>query len=125
MKVIFPDGIDSDLLFLAHLSNGFCVIEDARPLQVGNRFRTEAQIISIVNNDSWKAVEVKKHIYQNQMPVIEVITSFLYYGCFSDYEKGDADAGVLQSKKWFQLGCPCSAPARDSALFPHQFPGLV
>jgi fatty acid synthase subunit alpha, fungi type len=83
------------------------MVEGARHLQVGDRCKAEAHIVSIVNNDSGKVIG---HIYRDGVPVIEVVSSFLYRGRFSDYKntfdttgepeylfelKGDADVGVL------------------------------
>jgi fatty acid synthase subunit alpha len=117
MKSIFPSAIDGDLLRLVHLSNGFRMVEGARPLGVGDVCRAEAQILSITNANEGKIVKVKGHVYRQGAPVIEVISSFLYRGRFVDYENTfdtteepdymvtlatDADVGVLQSKEWFE-----------------------
>src|SRR6266550_7946615 len=117
MKSIFPSAIDGDLLRLVHLSNGFRMVEGARPLGVGDVCRAEAQILSVTNANEGKIVKVKGHVYRQDAPVIEVISSFLYRGRFDDYENTfdtteepdymvtlatDADVGVLQSKEWFE-----------------------
>jgi fatty acid synthase subunit beta len=113
MKSIFPAAIDGDLLRLVHLSNGFRTVDRAKPLQVGDVCRSEARIVSNVNSNEGKIVEVQ---YRRSEQVIEVISSFLYRGRFNDYEntfettdepdylvalETDASVGVLQSKKWF------------------------
>ena len=117
MKAIFPKEIDGDLLKLVHLSNGFRLLPDSRPIAVGDICSAEAKIISIVNNDSGKTVEVKGHVIRDGKPVIEVTSSFLYRGKFEDYEntfeivdesqynvtlKSDSDVALLRSKEWFQ-----------------------
>ena len=117
MKSIFPAAIDGDLLKLVHLSNSFRMVQGAKPLQVGDICRPEARIISVTNSTEGKIVKVKGHCYRNNLPVIEVVSSFLYRGRFVDYENtfdtteepdylvplvSDADVGVLQSKEWFE-----------------------
>jgi fatty acid synthase subunit alpha, fungi type len=116
MRAVFPADIDGDLLALVHLSNGFQMVEGAAPLQVGDVCKSEARIVSVVNNDSGKVVKVKGYVYRGTEAVIEVVSSFLYRGRFTDYyntfetteepdylvaPETDADVGVLQSKKWF------------------------
>ncbi|KAJ7227399.1 fatty acid synthase [Mycena pura] len=117
IKSIFPASIDGDLLKLVHLSNGFRMVEGAKPLQVGDVCKAEATIVSVVNTDAGKVVKVKGHVFRAGKPVIEVISSFLYRGRFTDYEntfetteepdyivklENDAAVGVLQSKEWFE-----------------------
>lgn len=117
MKSIFPSTIDGDLLKLVHLSNGFRMIDGARPLQVGDVCKAEANIVSITNTSPGKVVKVKGYVYRGEEQVIEVVSSFLYRGRFVDYEntfetidepeyiveiKDDSAVGVLQSKEWFE-----------------------
>ncbi|KAL0065236.1 fatty acid synthase alpha subunit Lsd1 [Marasmius tenuissimus] len=116
IKSIFPQAIDGDLLRLVHLSNSFRMVNGARPLQVGDKCRSEAKIVSVVNSREGKIVKVKGHVYRDDLPVIEVVSAFLYRGSFTDFENTfeisqegdyivslatDADVGVLQSKEWF------------------------
>ena len=86
MKSIFPISIDSDHLKLVHLSNGFCMLDDAKPLQVGDVCKAEARIASVTNTDAGEVVKVKGHIYRTGQPVIEVVSAFLYRGRFTGYE---------------------------------------
>jgi len=117
MKSIFPSAIDGDLLKLVHLSNGFRMVDGAKPLQVGDVCKAEAQIVSVINSNEGKVVKVKGHVYRHGKQVIEVVSAFLYRGRFTDYEntfdtieepdylvplETDADVGVLQSKEWFE-----------------------
>ncbi|KZW02887.1 fatty acid synthase [Exidia glandulosa HHB12029] len=117
MQAIFPSAIDGDLLRLVHLTNGFRLVDGARPLQVGDVCRAEARIVSVVNIDSGKAVKVTGHVICDSKPVIEVTSSFLYRGRFDDFAntfeiveepeyivklETDAAVGVLSSKEWFQ-----------------------
>ncbi|KAF9267936.1 fatty acid synthase [Marasmius fiardii PR-910] len=116
IKSIFPQSIDGDLLRLVHLSNSFRMVNGARPLQVGDKCRSEAKIVSVINSREGKIVKVKGHVYREGAPVIEVVSAFLYRGTFTDFENTfeitqeadyivtlatDADVGVLQSKEWF------------------------
>lgn len=117
MKSIFPSTIDGDLLKLVHLSNGFRMIDGARPLHVGDVCKAEANIVSVTNTPPGKVVKVKGYVYRGEEQVIEVVSAFLYRGRFIDYEntfetidepeyivdiKDDAAVGVLQSKEWFE-----------------------
>jgi len=91
--------------------------EGAGPLQVGDVCRAEARIASVMNTDAGKVVNVKGHVYREDKPVIEVVSSFIYRGRFTDYENtfettkepdyliqllDDAAVGVLQWKEWFE-----------------------
>ncbi|CUA68512.1 fatty acid synthase subunit beta, fungi type [Rhizoctonia solani] len=117
MKSIFPKAVDGDLLKLVHLSNGFKMVEGATPLLVGDVCKAEARIASVTNSDSGKTVKVTGFVLRDGKPVIEVTSSFLYRGAFTDYQNtfeiveepeyvvkiGSAvDVGVLNSKEWFE-----------------------
>ncbi|KZT67951.1 hypothetical protein DAEQUDRAFT_367722 [Daedalea quercina L-15889] len=117
MKAIFPAAIDGDLLKLVHLSNGFRVLDGAEPLKAGDVCKAEARIVSVINSDAGKIVKVKGFVKRDGVPVIEVVSSFLYRGRYSDFENtfevieepdylvevaSEAEVGVLQSKEWFE-----------------------
>ena len=85
MKSIFPAATDGDLLHLVHLSNGFRMVDGAKPLQVGDVCKSEARIVSVVNSNENKIVKVKGFVYRHAQPVIEVVLSFLHHGRFVDY----------------------------------------
>lgn len=117
MKAIFPDAIDGDLLKLVHLSNGFKMLDGVAPLCAGDVCSSEARVVSVINSDSGKAVKVKGFVLRDGEPVIEVSSSFLYRGKFTDFNNTfeiidevdyivDIDTenkvGVLQAKDWFQ-----------------------
>ena len=131
MKSIFPAAIDGDLLKLVHLSNGFRMVDGAKPLAVGDVCKAEARIISVINASEGKIVKVKGFVYRQGQRVIEVVSSFLYRGRFSDYEntfdtteepdyivplQSDADVGVLQSKEWFEWENESSPPLAGTSL---------
>ena len=116
MQAIFPESIDGDLLRLIHLSNGFKILNSARPFKVDDKCQSVAKILAVTNNDSGKTVTVTGQVLRDGEPVIEVRSSFLYRGRFSDYENtfqiidepdyvvelnDTSAAGVLQSKEWF------------------------
>ena len=86
MKSIFPTTIDGDLLKLVHLSNGFRMVDGAKPLQVGDICNAEARIASVTNANEGKIVKVKGYVYRQGKRVIEVVSAFLYRGRFSDYQ---------------------------------------
>ncbi|KAI0787467.1 fatty acid synthase [Fomes fomentarius] len=117
MKAIFPAPADGDLLKLVHLSNGFRLLDGAKPLKAGDVCKAEARIIAVINSDAGKTVKVKGFVTRGNERVIEVVSSFLYRGRFDDYENtfeileepeylvevtSDAAVGVLQSKEWFE-----------------------
>lgn len=117
MKAIFPEAIDGDLLKLVHLTNGFRMVDGVAPLTAGDKCNAEARVVSVVNSDSGKAVKVKGFVLRDGEPVIEVTSSFLYRGRFTDYQNtfevidevdyevaldNDNKAGVLKAKDWFQ-----------------------
>ncbi|TFK75163.1 fatty acid synthase [Pluteus cervinus] len=132
MKSIFPAAIDGDLLKLVHLSNGFRMVEGARPLQAGDVCKAEARIASVTNTNEGKIVKVKGHVYREGKPVIEVVSAFLYRGKFTDYENTfenteepdylvslatEADVGVLNSKEWFEWQNPSPLLAGTTLVF--------
>jgi len=117
MQAIFPESIDGDLLKLIHLSNGFKIVNSARPFRVGDKCQSTAKILAVTNNDSGKTVTVTGHLLRDGESIIEVRSSSLYRGRFSNYENtfqivdepdflvelNDPSAvGVLQSKEWFE-----------------------
>ncbi|THH15787.1 hypothetical protein EW146_g4747 [Bondarzewia mesenterica] len=121
MKAIFPTTIDGDLLKLVHLSNGFKVVTGAKALKAGDVCQAEAKVTAVINSDAGKTVKVQGHVSCDGEPVIEVVSSFLYRGRFTDYENtfetieepdylveliNDAAVGVLQSKEWFEWDDP-------------------
>lgn len=130
MKAIFPSPIDGDLLKLVHLTNGFKMVPGAASLRVGDKCTSEASVVSVVNSDSGKAVKVQGVVLRDGLPVIEVTSSFLYRGRFTDFENTfetteeidysltlttDIQKGVLQSKDWFhwlndKVVLPVNAP---------------
>jgi fatty acid synthase subunit alpha len=99
------------------LSNGFRMVDGAKPLAVGDVCKAETRIISLINANEGKIVKAKGFVYRQGQRVIKVVSSFLYRGRFSDYEntfdtteepdcivplQSDVDVGVLQSKEWFE-----------------------
>ncbi|OBZ72637.1 Fatty acid synthase subunit beta [Grifola frondosa] len=116
MQAIFPSAIDGDLLKLVHLSNGFRLVDGAKPLRAGDVCKAEASIVAVINSEAGKTVRVKGFVLRGGEPVIEVTSSFLYRGRFNDFGNtfelleepdyvvelaNEAAVGVLQSKEWF------------------------
>lgn len=117
MKAIFPTEIDGDLLKLVHLSNGFRVLDNVEPLRAGDVCSAEARVVSVTNSDSGKTAKVKGYVLRKGAPVIEVTSSFLYRGRFTDFEntfetsdemdyvvnlEKPTSVAILQSKPWFE-----------------------
>lgn len=131
MKAIFPSSIDGDLLKLVHLSNGFKMSPGAGPLRAGDVCTSEARVVSVVNSDSGKSVKVVGTVFRAGKPAIEVTSSFLYRGRFSDYQNTfestqeddysvpvltQTQVGVLQSKDWFSWDDDASPLAAGTTL---------
>lgn len=131
MKPIFPSTIDGDLLKLVHLSNGFRVLPGAPTLSPGDLVTSTSRIESVTNSDSGKTVSVRGTVYllsaaadkgkesssAGRIPVLEVTSSFLYRGKFTDYSQtfsripspsyqlplaSPEALAILHSKEWFQ-----------------------
>lgn len=131
MKPIFPSTIDGDLLKLVHLSNGFRVMPGAPALVPGDTVTSTSRIESVSNSDSGKTVSVRGTVYRlssaadkgktsddsDKVAVLEVTSSFLYRGKFTDYAQTFSriqspeysvayttpeSLAVLRSKEWFQ-----------------------
>lgn len=130
MKPIFPSTIDGDLLKLVHLTNGFRVLPNAPSLSPGDTVTSTSRIESVTNAPSGKTVSVRGTVYllssaaskgkdaaRTRIPVLEVTSSFLYRGTFTDYsqtftrvssptykiEVSSPEAlAVLLAKEWFQ-----------------------
>ncbi|KDN33898.1 hypothetical protein RSAG8_13015, partial [Rhizoctonia solani AG-8 WAC10335] len=102
----FPKAVDSDLLKLIHLSNGFKMVEGATPLLVGDVCKGEARIASVTNSESGKAVKVTGFVMRDGKAIIEVIKPEYVVKIGSA-----VGIGVLGSKEWFEWD-------DDSALKP-------
>ncbi|WRT68297.1 uncharacterized protein IL334_005273 [Kwoniella shivajii] len=102
---------------LVHLSNGFRMVEGVAPVKAGDACSAEARVVSVSNSDSGKTVKVKGYVLRQGEPVIEVTSSFLYRGKFTDYQNtfetiDESDyvveltkptsVGILQAKPWFE-----------------------
>jgi fatty acid synthase subunit alpha, fungi type/fatty acid synthase subunit beta, fungi type len=79
-----PRLIDGDLLKLVHLANGLRAVNSARPLKPGDVCMAEARIVSVINSDIGKPVKIKGNVLRGAEPVIEVNSSFLDRGRFTD-----------------------------------------
>ncbi|KAJ3148374.1 3-oxoacyl-[acyl-carrier-protein] synthase [Geranomyces michiganensis] len=117
VTAILPKEIDGDLLKLVHLSNEFRMLGSRDILHVGDEIQTETVINSVIINDAGKAVEVKATLNRDAKPLMEIVSTFLYRGKFTDYENtfrrttekpvqvvlaSAKDIEVLQSKSWFK-----------------------
>jgi fatty acid synthase subunit alpha, fungi type len=92
------------------------MVDGAKPLQVGDVCNAVARIASVTNASEGKIVKVRGHVYRQGKQVVEVVSTFLYRGRFSDYQntfeiteepdylvliESDAAVGVLRSKERF------------------------
>jgi fatty acid synthase subunit alpha, fungi type/fatty acid synthase subunit beta, fungi type len=116
LQANLPRFDGADLLKLVHLLNGFRMVNSTGPLKAWDVHRAEAQIVSVINSDVGMTVKVKGNVLQGAEAVIEVNSSFLYHGRFTDYDNtfeiidkpeyivslmDAATVGVLQPKEWF------------------------
>jgi len=116
-KPIFPAAIGEDLLKVILLSNAFCVVNGAKPLQAGGACKAEACIVSATNANKGKIAKVKGHIYHGGKKVIKVIevgSSFLYRGHFVDCEAPSHSHQPILHQLCLSL--PLSLKASGSAL---------
>ncbi|KAI9138416.1 fatty acid synthase [Paraphysoderma sedebokerense] len=112
---LFMKVVDGDLLKLVHLSNGFRLLDQTRLLQESDICETVAEVVSIRNSDSGKAVKVKAVIHVESRPVMEVLSSFFIRGKFDDHQntfekidetpmqmdlQSNKDIEILKSKSW-------------------------
>ncbi|KAG9240626.1 acyl transferase domain-containing protein [Calycina marina] len=115
---LFCASFDGNLVDLVHLSNEFRMIPGASPLVVGDTVQTTSRVTAVVNQDSGRMVEVSGTIMRQNVPVIEVISRFLFRGKYQDYDGtfkheqeipraiklvGVKDLAVLTSKPWVHL----------------------
>ena len=118
MKPLFAKEIDCDILKLVHLSNGFKMIDGARPIQEGDVLSTITRVVTLVNQNAGKLVKVEGHIFKDGQPVIEITSEFLIRGAYEDdedtferieelpveiYLESPKDVAVLKAKKWLQF----------------------
>ncbi|KAJ3021482.1 3-oxoacyl-[acyl-carrier-protein] synthase [Thoreauomyces humboldtii] len=131
VTAILPKEIDGDLLKLVHLSNEFRMLSAKDILHVGDEIDTETVINSVVINEAGKAVEVKATLRKDGKPLMEIVSTFLYRGKFTDYENtfrrttekpvqvvlaSQKDLEVLQSKAWFELNSDAAALKSGATL---------
>ena len=113
---ILPKEIDGDLLRLVHLSNEFKMLSNEM-MSAGDGIDTTAIINSVNISENGKTVEVKAILSKAGLPILEIVSSFLYRGKFNDYPNtfrrsvetpvkvvlnSVKDVAVLRSKEWIQ-----------------------
>jgi fatty acid synthase subunit beta, fungi type len=121
MKAIFPRVIDGEFLKLVHLSNKFQVIGNSAPLSSRDRIESSAEILSIMNRDSGRVVEVGAVIKRESVPILELVSQFLFRGTYDSFDKcfqkkveepmqvrlaSSVDVAVLKSKPWIHFDDP-------------------
>ncbi|KAF4637609.1 hypothetical protein G7Y89_g486 [Cudoniella acicularis] len=130
LKPIFLRAIGGNILKLVHLSNRFKRMKGTCPMRASDKVATYSRIAAVLIQDAGKVVEVHAVITKDEIPVMEVVSQFLYRGKYSDFEttferKVEApmqvhlnsrrDVEILKSKPWFQLTSP------DSVLLDRTF----
>jgi fatty acid synthase subunit beta, fungi type len=118
LQPLFAYDVQGDLLKLVHLSNGYRMAPNARPLAENDVVETSARVTAVVNQNSGKMIEVRGRISRSGAPVMDVTSQFLFRGTYTDYEntfqiveeepmvvelKSATDVAILKSKKWFQI----------------------
>lgn len=121
MKAIFPKAINGDFLNLVHLSNKFQLVNDAAPLSSSDRIACTAEILSITNTDPGRVVEVGAVIKRDDVPVLELVSQFLFRGAYSNFDvcfqkktephtqlvlDSHSQVAVLRSKPWMKFVDP-------------------
>ena len=117
-KPLFCESLDGNLLDLVHLSNEFKMVPGASPLTVGDTVLAVSRVTAVVNQDAGRMVEVSGTVMRQNMPVIEIVSRFLFRGKYLDFEgtfehkqeapqevklSGAKDVAILMSKPWVQL----------------------
>ena len=118
VKPLFIRSLDGDLTRLVHLYNRFRMLNGTKSLKIGDVLETTSRISAVINQDSGKMVEICGTITKEGIPIMEVISRFLYRGKFSDYKntfqrkteppiklnlRTEKDVTRLKSRQWF---CP-------------------
>ena len=131
IRTLFSKEIDGDLLRLVHLSNGFRVLDQERPLLVGDLVVTEAKVASVSISDAGKTVKVVGQLIRAGAPVLEVTSEFLFRGSYKDFSNcfhkvqedlyvldvaTKKDYSVLLSKSWFSFDEPQQSNSFASGL---------
>lgn len=113
--------VQGDLLKLVHLSNKFRMYPGARPLRVGEKAESFARTTAVTIQDSGKVVEICCTVSRDRVPVMDVISQFLYRGTYSDYSESfqafsedtrqiefssPSQASLLISKEWITFHHP-------------------
>ena len=118
IKCLFPEKVDGDLLKLVHLSNKISYDSYCKPISAQDTITSEAEIISVKWTPSGKIVEVGAISKRTNIPILRVVSKFMYRGEFSKnglyFEKSKdlkkvlvinstEDLAVFLSKPWIQL----------------------
>ncbi|KAH8590940.1 acyl transferase domain-containing protein [Bisporella sp. PMI_857] len=121
-KPLFCEALDGNLLELVHLSNEFKMVPGASPLIAGDTVFSMSRVTAVVNQESGRMVEVSGMIMRQNMPVIEVVSRFLFRGKYLSFDEtfetkqevpykvklsSMTDIAILASKPWLQLDIEC------------------
>ncbi|KAL2432422.1 Fatty acid synthase subunit beta [Exophiala dermatitidis] len=129
MKPLF--SVDADLLNLVHLGNEFRLEDGAKGLREGDVLVTNSRVTRFVQQDAGALVEVHAEIRREAVPIIRIISQFLYRGykvapqhSFDETENpatrvslpGSKDLAVLSSRPWFHLIEPSATLLRADLM---------
>lgn len=118
VKPLLTPTIDCDLVQLLHRSNQFKYIDGAEPLRIGDVVESSSRIQSISIQNGNKLIEVVAEIKRKGVAIIEVISSFLCKGLFTDFENtmsrieepyyevrvgSERESALLASRKWLKI----------------------
>lgn len=79
--------VQADMLKLVHLSNKFHMYPTAAPLRVGDEAESIARTTSISISETGKTVEVCATISRNHVPVMDIVSEFVYRGTYTDFSE--------------------------------------
>ena len=118
VKPLLSPTIDCDLMQLLHRSIQFKYIDGAEPLRIGDVVESVSRIQSITIQSGNKLIGVVAEIQRKGVAIIEVISSFLCKGLFSDFENtmsrikepeyevhvgSEKESALLASRKWLEI----------------------
>eukprot|EP00667_Euglena_gracilis_P000009 EG_transcript_9 len=78
IRALFPQCVDGDLFQLVHLSNGFHLYDDCRPLAEGDEVATRGAITGLTFKDGNMTVEVEATLAREGVDFMTITSAFLY-----------------------------------------------
>ena len=122
VKPLLILAMDVDLLRLLHLSNEFEYFSGAKPISIGEDLETTSRIRALTIQEAGKSIEIVAIITRQGAPVVQVISTFLIQGSYTDFKNtfrnseepemkfditSDKHQELLVSRPWLDLHvCP-------------------